>query len=117
MMPRMTDDDRLPTALWVDAHLRQLTLAAVPYYIVNKGAYSSGTVMLKINMIEEGCKLLQQQRDLDGVMGWLGLFKGEKVAESEADAYIRRAVDRDPDLWVIEIEDRAGHNPFEGKIF
>lgn len=110
-------DDRLPTALWVDAHLHALTLQGTPYYIVNKGAYAAGTVMVKIVAVGEGCKLLQQQRDLNGLLGWLGLFKGETVAESEADAYIRRAVGRDPDLWVIEVEDRSLANPFEGKIF
>lgn len=113
----MPDDDRLPTALWVDAHLRRLTLEAVPYYIVNKGAHASGTVMLKLYVPGQGVKLLQQQRDIDGNMGWLALFHGETVEEAKADDYIRRSIDRDPDVWVIEIENREFTNPFEGKVF
>ena len=113
----MSSRDTLSTALWVDAHLHRLTLEGVPYYIVNKGAHVSGTVLLKINGIENGCLVLQQQRDIEGKMGWLGLFKGESVAETQADEYIRRAVGRDPDVWVIEIEDRQLKNPFEGKVF
>lgn len=109
-------DDRLPTGLWVEAHLRRLTEAGVPYYIVNKGAYASGSVILKLNALEKGVQVLSQQRDLDGEMGWMPVLKGGWVAESEADAYIRRAVDRDPDVWVIEIEDRSQTNPFEGKL-
>ncbi len=73
--------------------------------------------MLKISDMRGQCKLLQQQRDLDGEMGWMQLFKGEMVAEREADEYIRRAVDRDPDLWAVEIEDQDMNNPFEGKVF
>lgn len=110
-------DDRLPTALYVDAHLKRLTSEGVFYYILNKGAYASGTVMLKLNGLDKGCQVLQQQRDLNGVMGWMKMLKGEIVAESEADAYINRAIDRDPDLWVIEIEGRDHENPFEGKVF
>jgi hypothetical protein len=113
----MSDDDRLPTALWVEAHLKRLALEGVPYYVLNKGAYAAGTVMLKLFAPGQGAKILQQQRDLDGVMGWLGLFNGDVVEESKADDYIRRAVDRDPDVWVIEIEDKGFANPFEGKIF
>lgn len=114
----MEEEARLPTGLWVDAHLRRLTQEAVPYYVVNKGAYVSGTVLLKINTLEpDGCTVLSQQRDLYGKMGWMPVFSGGPVAESEADNYIRRALGRDPDLWVIEIEDREGKNPFEGEIF
>jgi len=109
-------DDRLPTALYIDAHLKRLTLEAVPYYIVNKGAHASGTVMLKLFAPGQGAKILQQQRDLDGNLGWLGLFQGQIVEEAKADDYIRRAVDRDPDVWVIEIEDKNFTNPFEGKV-
>jgi hypothetical protein len=113
----MSDDDRIPTAVWVDAHLRKLQSDGKSCYILNKGAYATGTVLLKINTLGQGCLLLQQQRNLDGELGWMKLMKGEKVSEPEVDEYLRRAVDRDPDVWAIEIEDREGQNPFEGKIF
>ncbi len=110
-------DDRLPTALFLDAHFRRLTTEGVFYYILNKGAYVAGTIIIKINGRENGCIVLQQQRDMDGNLGWMKLFKGQTVEESDADAYIQRAVDRDPDVWAVEVEDRQLGNPFEGKIF
>lgn len=110
-------DDRIPTAVWVDAHLRKFHSEGKSCYIVNKGAYAAGTVLLKINTLGQGCLILQQQRDINGVLGWMRLLKGEAVAEPQADEYIRKAIDRDPDIWAIEVEDRAAQNPFEGKIF
>lgn len=110
-------DDRLPTELWVDAHLHHITAEGGTYYIINKGALASGTVLLKISNMQGECRVMQQQRDLDGEMGWMALFKGEVVAEREADDYIRRAIDRDPDLWAIEIENKDMESPFEGKVF
>lgn len=113
----MSADDRIPVSVWIDAHLRKLQAEGKSCYIINKGAYASGTVLLKINLLGAGSLLLQQQRDLDGDLGWMKLMKGEITPEREVDDYIRRAVDRDPDLWAIEVEDREGLNPFEGKIF
>ncbi len=110
------DEPRLPTSLWVDAHLRRLANEGIPYYIINTGAYAAGTVMLKLYAPGEGCQLLIQQRDLNGVLGWANAMKEEIVEEPKADDYIKRAVSRDPDVWVIEIEDKQRRNPFEGKI-
>lgn len=113
----MSEDSRIPTAVWVDAHLRKLQAEGKSCYIINKGAYASGTVLLKINLLGPGCLLMQQQRNLDGELGWMNLMKGEISPESDVDAYIHRAIDRDPDLWAIEIDDKEGANPFEGKVF
>jgi len=109
-------DDRLPTELWVMAHVRRCVADAVPVYVVRKGDPHGGTVMLKLNRRDAGCRVLSQTRDADGNRAWLGAFDGEAIAESEADAYIARALARDPDLWVIEIEHPEGWHPFDGKV-
>ncbi len=109
--------DRLPTDLWVSAHLRQCTAKAIPAYVVHKGAPASGTVLLRIVMRGKGCKILNQSRDLDGNLGWINPFDTETIDDPRADQYIQKALARDPDVWVIEVEDAAGKNPFEGKVF
>lgn len=94
--------------------MRRLNAEGVPYYIMQKGAYAGGLVLLKINTLGEGCLLLTQQRDFEtNKLGWANALEQDRVPEPDADAYIQRAVSRDPDLWVIEVEDREGENPFE----
>lgn len=110
-------DERLPSDVWVMAHVRRCNDNGIPAMVVRKGEAKSGTLLLKINQLAEGCRVLSQARGLDGELGWLAAFKGALVSEAEADDYLARATARDPDIWVIEIEDRSGHNPFEGKVF
>ena len=63
----------------------------------------------------DGVRILTQVRDLDGRLGWMGVKEGATLPAAEADAYVGRAVQRDSDLWVIEVETRPGENPFAGK--
>lgn len=72
-----------------------------------------GTVMLKVYQAGVGCRLLAQMRDLDGKLSWYPAHKEDLIEEREADERIRRAVDRDPDLWVIEMETRDGTVPLD----
>jgi hypothetical protein len=109
------DDGRLPTDLWVMSHVRRCNDAAIPAIVARKGEAKGGTLLLKVNQLEHGCRVLSQARDIDGKLGWLVAFKGALVPEAEADDYIARAVQRDPDVWVVEIEHRDGWHPFEGK--
>jgi len=109
--------ERLATEIWVTGHLRQCAAQGLPIYVLHKGASAAGTVMLKIVIRGQGCRMLNQFRDGDGNMGWMDLYEGGIVDEIRADQYIQRATQRDPDLWVIEVEDQEGKNPFEGKIF
>ncbi len=109
-------DDRLPTEVWVKAHLRRCHVEAIPVVVMHKGEATGGTVLLKVLQRDIGCRVLSQIRDIEGKLGWLSAMGEAPVAEAEADAYIDRAVKRDPDLWVIEIESQDGRHPFEGKM-
>jgi hypothetical protein len=106
-------DDRLPTHIWIDAHLRRCSVEAVPAVVIHKGEKMGGTIMLKIYQPGTGCRLLSQMRDLDGTLSWYPAHKEDLIDEPQADERIRRAIDRDPDLWVIEMETQDGTIPLE----
>ena len=110
------NEERLPTSLWVQAHLWRCNAEGIAAYVLRKGEPESGMVVLKVTMPGQGAKIFSQSRDLDGRLGWLAGLGGGIVPEPDADAYIERQVKRDPDLWVIEVESRTGEHPFEGRI-
>ena len=109
------DDARIPTGLWVKAHLRRRSAQAVPAVVARRGDPHGGMVILKVNRLDLGCRVLTQTRDLDGVLAWMPALNGDLVPEDEADQYISRQTSRDPDIWVVEIEARNGEHGFEGR--
>jgi hypothetical protein len=109
-------EGRLPTDLWVKAHVKRCSAEGVPVIVARRGDPHSGIVILKLNQLDQGCRVMSQIRDLDGKLGWMEALEGALVPEAEADAYIARQAERDPDLWVIEIEDRLGRHWVDGAV-
>lgn len=110
------DDARLPTELWLKAQLRRLNGAGTPAMVLKRGDSSGGLVLVKVNSLGAGVRVFTQTRDQDGAMAWIAGLGGRSVPDAEADAYAERSRYRDPDLWIIEVEDRSGALPFEGKV-
>lgn len=98
---------RIPTHVWVEAQVRAVADKGMGVYVSARGDRMGGLVLQKISDMAGQCRLLAQQRDLLGKMVWINALQDDVVEEREADAYIARARQRDPDLWVIEIEDRT----------
>lgn len=101
---------RLAAEIWVKAHIRRCSARAIPAVLVRRGDETAGAVLIKLNRLEEGCSVLSPATGLDGGRIWLSATGPMPVPEADADAYIARQVGRDPDLWVLEIEDRAGRH-------
>jgi hypothetical protein len=108
-------NERLPTELWVQAQLRRFSSAGTGAYLLRRGDAERGTVLVRL-VGREGTRILIQVRDLNGKLAWMGVKEGAILPNPDADAYVDRAVDRDSDLWVIEVETRDGENPFEREI-
>lgn len=109
-------DERLPTELWVMAHIRAADSQGVPMMVLHKGDRARGTVLLKLNRLDGRFVVLAQVRR-DERLGWSQATGADPVDEAKADAYIARQLKYDPDLWVIEVEDRQGRHWFDGPIF
>lgn len=106
----------LTTGLWVSAQVRLCDRAFIPATVVRRGDPDVGTVLIKLNRFEEGVTVYAQASTLDGEPAWSRGSGPKPVTETEADAYIARQVERDPDAWVIEIEDRKGAYKLDGKL-
>lgn len=108
-------DNRLSTELWVSAHLRRLSANGTGAYLLRRGDAERGSVIVRL-ATSDGTKILTQIRDLDGNLAWMPAQDGKTMKPEDADAYVQRAIDRDSDLWVVEIESRDGMNPFEERL-
>jgi hypothetical protein len=106
----------LTTGLWVSAQIRLCDRAFLPATVVRRGDPDAGTVLIKVNRFEQGVTVYAQTNAFDEGPAWLRGTGPAPVPEAEADAYIARQVARDPDLWVLEIEDRKGEYRVDGKV-
>jgi len=102
--------------MWVMAQVRYCNSAFIPAAVVRRGDFDAGTVFLKHNRFEQGVTVYTQASTLEGELAWSRGTGPLPVTEAEADAYIARQVGRDPDAWVIEIEDHKGAYQLDGKI-
>ena len=99
---------KIKAGLWVQAQVRKCDLNFIPIVVRQKGDPDSGAILLKLDRGKKGSSVLSQFRDLNGKPGWMYGGGTEYLVDSEAEVYIKRQIDRDPDLWVVEIDDPKG---------
>lgn len=98
------------------AQVRRCNDAGVPAMVLRKGDPDGGMVILRTSLLDGTSRVHSLTRDMEGELAWMGALGGEAKPDAEVDAYIARQTQRDPDLWVIEVEDRAGCVRFDGKL-
>ncbi|WP_170448889.1 DUF1491 family protein [Ruegeria arenilitoris] len=99
---------RLTAEFWVHAYLARLRLHEIPAFVVAHGDDTAGAVLVKLNTLDGNAIAFQRSFDLlSGARKWIELAKGP---EAEVDEAIARQRSFDPDLWVIEVEDRQGRH-------
>ena len=112
----MSEAGRVSSEFVIQAAIRRWQGDGGIATILHKGDAWGGAIILKLNLLDGASLLLTQTRDSQGRPAWLKVQEGSRMNESECGTYIERQLSRDPDLWVVEIEDREGRFPFEGKV-
>lgn len=47
---------------------------------------------------------------------WAPVSKKDPMTDEEAEAYLQQRLNFDPDIWLLEIEDKEGRHWFPGKV-
>jgi len=99
---------KLTARFWIDAYLARLRIFDIPAFVVAHGDDTGGAVLVKLATLDGQAVLFQRSFDLmTGDRRWVELSSG---AERDVDEVVTRQRGFDPDLWVIEVEDRQGRH-------
>lgn len=99
----------LATHVWVSALIRRAEIAGAFAMVARKGDAQAGAVLVRtVNLVDGVQRLFAEATRRDGQRVWM-----QPVSSHEApdlDRYVERAVRIDPDIWVVDIEDREGRH-------
>ncbi|MSO54651.1 MAG: DUF1491 family protein [Rhodospirillales bacterium] len=98
-------EPRLKTHIWVQAQVRLLDVHSIPVAVTKRGDPDAGAVLMRLLRPERKCLLVRRHTRPDGSSGWMAAGGGGAMDDAAADAQIAREIWRDPDLWVIEVDD------------
>ncbi|UWQ22898.1 DUF1491 family protein [Jannaschia sp. W003] len=98
----------MTASFWISAYRRRLEQEGIPCTVVARGDETAGAVLVKCATMDGKASLHHRTFDLEsGERRWMVLTEGD---EAECDAAARRQRGFDPDLWVLEVEDRRGRH-------
>ncbi len=97
----------LKPSVWVYALIRRAQIGAAFAALVRKGDADGGAVLVKVCTLDGQAVLYRPISNFDGERVWLP--KGP-MCEREIDRLIGKRVATDPDVWVVEIEDKQGRH-------
>jgi hypothetical protein len=96
---------RLKTEIYVKALIRRAEIAGASAYVIRHGSDEAGALYLKLSRPDRSCTVLSQARRGEGELVWIKPL-GEASDEEAASKYFEKQFRFDPDIWIVEIEDR-----------
>lgn len=104
---------RLRSDFWVSAHLRRCAVEGTDAVLRRRGAAEAGAIFVKVDRLDGTASLYGPAppvlaEDRPDERAFSPVLMDRPVLDIED--RIRRELSYDPDLWLIEIDDRAGRH-------
>lgn len=99
---------RLPAHLEVSGLIRQATAAGGFAAVLRKGERDAGTILLVLLENGRNARLFERIPQADGRRSWTCTRQEDPENKQEFVDYLARRGDRDPDLWVVELDVAQG---------
>ena len=107
---------RLKSGIWVAAYIRRTQIEGAQAVLRRRGADEAGAVFIKVSRLDGTADVFgpapqsafDEARPSDRV--FIRALKVQPASEADAEAYLARQIKFDPDIWIVEVEDRAGRS-------
>jgi hypothetical protein len=107
---------RLKSSIWVSAYLRRCQVEGAFAAMRRRGAEEAGAIFIKISRLDGLAELFgpAPQSAFDDTRpierAFVACLREQPAPEADVENYLARELKFDPDVWIVEVEDRAGRN-------
>src|SRR5262250_1725724 len=105
---------RLKSAIWVAAYVRRCNGEGAFAAVRRHGAEDAGAIFIKLNRLDGTAELFAPAPQTafevaqPTTRAFTRSFGEQPVPEEKVEERLAREVRFDPDIWIVEVEDRAG---------
>ena len=107
---------RLRSEVWVGAFVRRVFAEGAAAYVARRGDPDAGAVYIRI-VTDDGARLFTPAPPWlteDGDRLWHEKGDGAALSATEAETALQRELANDPDLWIVDVEDKHGRHFLDG---
>ena len=114
---------RLKSGIWVAAYLRRCNIQGAFAAVRRRGAEEAGAVFVIINRLDGNAVLygpaaqsaFDEAHPADRM--FTAILGGDAPApEADVETRLAKEIRFDPDIWIVEVEDRAGRNFLDDNV-
>ena len=114
---------RLKSHIWVAAYLRRCGVEGVFAAVRRRGAEEAGAIFIKVNRLDGTGTLyapaaqaaFEEARPLER-MFTAAVGRESPALDADIEARLTKEIRFDPDVWIVEVEDRTGRNFLDGNV-
>lgn len=106
---------RLKTEIWVQALILRASRAGAVATVFSRGDRDAGNCLVRVNRLDGTSSLFSPVLGPEGQRLWQERVETD-TENKVVDALIEKERKTDPDLWVIDIEDRRGRHFLEETV-
>ena len=107
---------RLKSAIWVAAYIRRCNVEGAFAAVRRRGAEEAGAIFIIVNRLDGTADLYgpAPQSAFDdarpSARAFSAALKQLPAPEADVEARLAREISFDPDVWIVEVEERTGRN-------
>ena len=105
---------RLKSEIWVKAYIRRCASEGSAAFVVRRGDEDAGSIFIRVNHLDGKSVLFGPASaglmSADYERRWSWRLGPDPVEDQAVEDFMEREVRYDPDIWLVEVEDRSGRH-------